>query len=71
MAGEIHPLNIVTVHAPGQLVGVCGLAFGIGLISDLLKHSDERRWMKKARYACKVNKFPLMLQIGFQSFAVT
>ncbi|GFR97769.1 ceramide kinase [Elysia marginata] len=50
LRGEIHPLNIVTVHEPGKLVGICGLAFGIGLITDLIKHSDDRRWMKKARY---------------------
>ncbi|RUS84240.1 hypothetical protein EGW08_007992 [Elysia chlorotica] len=54
LRGEIHPLNIVTVHEPGKLVGVCGLAFGIGLITDLLKHSDERRWMKKARYVYSI-----------------
>ena len=56
ITGEIHSLNIVTVHEPGKIIGVCGLAFGIGLITDLLKHSDERRWMKKARYVCMCAK---------------
>ncbi|KAK3794646.1 hypothetical protein RRG08_003791 [Elysia crispata] len=54
LRGEIHSLNIVTVHEPGKIIGVCGLAFGIGLITDLLKHSDERRWMKKARYVYSI-----------------
>ncbi|GFN96636.1 ceramide kinase [Plakobranchus ocellatus] len=54
LRGEIHHVNIVTVYEAGRLFGVCGLAFGVGLISDLIKHSDDRRWMKKARYVYSI-----------------
>lgn len=48
--GENHKAQVLTVHSCGKFVSVCGSFFGYGEFSDLMKRSDELRWMGRLRY---------------------
>uniref|UniRef100_A0A0B7BMV7 DAGKc domain-containing protein n=1 Tax=Arion vulgaris TaxID=1028688 RepID=A0A0B7BMV7_9EUPU len=48
--GENQRTQIFTVHSCGKLVTVCGMIFGYGLYSDLMKRTDDLRWMGRMRY---------------------
>lgn len=50
LRGETHRSQILTLHSNGKFFCVCGLLFGYGAFSDLIKRTDELRWMKRARY---------------------
>ncbi|CAL1539942.1 unnamed protein product [Lymnaea stagnalis] len=48
--GENRRAEIFTVHSREKFVCISALVFGYGMFSDMIKRTDELRWMKKARY---------------------
>ncbi|XP_059155284.1 ceramide kinase 1-like [Physella acuta] len=48
--GEHHRGQIFTVHSDDKFICVSALVFGYGMFSDMIKRTDELRWMKRARY---------------------
>ncbi|XP_055887309.1 ceramide kinase-like protein [Biomphalaria glabrata] len=48
--GEHHRAQVFTVYNNNKLLCVCGLIFAYGMFSDLIKRTDELRWMKRLRY---------------------
>ncbi|PVD23491.1 hypothetical protein C0Q70_16763 [Pomacea canaliculata] len=48
--GESHLVNILAIFEPSKLIHYSGLHLGYGIFSELIKKSEDRRWMKKARY---------------------
>ncbi|KAH9499810.1 hypothetical protein Btru_077868 [Bulinus truncatus] len=48
--GENHRAEIFAVYNNNKLLSICGLIFGYGMFSDLIKRTDELRWMKRVRY---------------------
>ncbi|XP_071117640.1 ceramide kinase-like [Haliotis cracherodii] len=48
--GEVNNFNIFGIYEPGKLVCFSGLLFAYGFFSDVIKKTDEKRWMKTFRY---------------------
>ncbi|XP_025109577.1 ceramide kinase-like isoform X3 [Pomacea canaliculata] len=48
--GESHLVNMNAIFEPGKLIHYSGLHLGYGFFSEIIKKSEDRRWMKKARY---------------------
>ncbi|XP_059155290.1 uncharacterized protein LOC131940601 [Physella acuta] len=62
--GEHHRVEIFSVYSNAKFLCVCTIIFGYGMFSDMIKRTDELRWMKKARYPysiaamlCKKKRF--------------
>ncbi|XP_059155299.1 ceramide kinase-like [Physella acuta] len=49
--GEQHRGQILTVHSDDKFICVSAMMLGYGLFSEIIKRSEELRWMKRARYA--------------------
>ncbi|CAL1539940.1 unnamed protein product [Lymnaea stagnalis] len=48
--GEQHRGQIFIVHSGSEFLCVSALIFSYGMFSDMIKRTEELRWMKRARY---------------------
>ena len=53
VSGVTTKVNIMSIHDNGKLVHYCGLRLGYGYLAHIMKRTDEKRWMKRARYPCQ------------------
>ncbi|KAH9525195.1 hypothetical protein Btru_000602 [Bulinus truncatus] len=63
--GEQHRAGIFAIYTNNQLLCVSGFMFGYGVLSSMIKRTEELRWMKKMRYPAGILETILKKKIQF------